>query len=1198
MIKGMKGEMTMITNNKKWKRLIVCILLMNVFFSIGVLKNPVDVAAATMSIDELRIKFPAGKYWNHANKKGASNAVNNQDGYTSTPCPQHGTVGTAAQTCNGFQPGGQQLSWQCMGYAEKLGYDTTGYNPRNNANGWYTYNNVSALDNLKAGDIVRYKTDKHSIFVTSVNGDVVTYTDCNNDGKCIIRWDQKISKSTLRASFTYVRSSPGKLATTPVNNPVGIIDSVSGGTDQIIVNGWSYDADDVSQSISVHVYIGGPAGSSSGECHVIVANAKRTDVNKAYGCGDYHGFSSVITTGKTGSQPVYIYAINVGNGDNVLLGSRTVNINAGNQPIGHVDNLKGGLNSIKISGWAYDKDKVSESIKVHVYIGGPAGSKNVECHIITADVKRTDVNTVYGCGNYHGFDATISTNKKGTQPIYVYGIDVGSNRGNPLLYSGSATIQENYPVSGVTILDDSNTVCGNYCINKVGQSCKLVANVVPSNATNQKVSWSSDDVTIASVDQNGKVTANKIGTTYICVQTEDGDYVDKCLIRVVDGNVIYGDADQNGKITATDLAVMSQAINGQLSLTDAEKVIFDLNGDGVVDATDYSLLNQFILKEITSFPVESLLDKVQVTTLPKVTSYYVGDVIKNDGLVVTAYYRNGLSKNISGYSVKGDTTKLGKQNIIISYSESGVTRNTSYAITVNEIMLTGLKIKKEPDKTSYIEGEKFETTGMVVEASYNNGSLSVISGYKIKVDDALTVEDTMVEVSYEENSVVQKVNQSISVMSTCDAYGHSWNDYEANGNRTHTKTCSVCNESVVENCSYGTTVIEPDCTEEGYTTHDCLFCYDSYDDNYTDAYGHSYNEGVVTLEATCISTGEKTYKCNICGQTKKEKLPADLSNHTGKEVRNIEEATCKSTGYTGDTYCKGCNKIIETGQVVEKLKTHVWDGGVITKQATESSTGIKTYTCTVCGTEKTEVIPLKTGLEESSENKEIGENDKVEDETSSMGDKTPSIEDKKTLAEDEKEKDVYKNLESNSANRLNEKDTSSEGDDSKNVIIENSSTVETSLAAETPVDSKLIDTKSNAVYKVTSVAEKTGTLEYVESLNKKRTRVTIPEKIVTARGTYTITSIAAKAFKNNKKIKAIVISGNVSKVGMQAFYGCKNLKTVVIKSKKLTKKSVGSKAFSNINANATIKVPKSKKKEYKTLLKKRGITGKGQKIKG
>lgn len=162
----------------------------------------------TLTLTELKEKFPNGKYWNHAENAGASNSVNNQDGYTSTPCEKHGVIGTDQQTCNGFQPDDIQLSWQCMGYAEKLGYDATGYNPRINANGWVTDRDVSALDNLKPGDIVRYRNNSHSIYITAVDGDTVTYTDCNTDGHCIIKWGSTISKSDLAETFSYVRSAP------------------------------------------------------------------------------------------------------------------------------------------------------------------------------------------------------------------------------------------------------------------------------------------------------------------------------------------------------------------------------------------------------------------------------------------------------------------------------------------------------------------------------------------------------------------------------------------------------------------------------------------------------------------------------------------------------------------------------------------------------------------------------------------------------------------------------------------------------------------------------------------------------------------------------------------------------------------------------------------------------------------------------
>ncbi|MCR5523535.1 MAG: InlB B-repeat-containing protein, partial [Clostridia bacterium] len=159
------------------------------------------------TILSLQSKFPAGKYWNHANNPGSSN--NNQNGYTSIPCPDHnGTIGTASQTCNGFAPNGSQLSWQCMGYAEKCGYDVTGYNPRNTGYGWVKSSDSSRVDTIKAGDIVRYRNGGHSIYITGVSGSTITFTDCNSDGACIIRWGRTIEKSTLKSTFTYIRIAP------------------------------------------------------------------------------------------------------------------------------------------------------------------------------------------------------------------------------------------------------------------------------------------------------------------------------------------------------------------------------------------------------------------------------------------------------------------------------------------------------------------------------------------------------------------------------------------------------------------------------------------------------------------------------------------------------------------------------------------------------------------------------------------------------------------------------------------------------------------------------------------------------------------------------------------------------------------------------------------------------------------------------
>ena len=493
-----------------------------------------ELQSGTLTLSQLRQKFPAGKYWNHAGNPGKN--VNNQDGYTSTPCPKHHNINTSSQTCNGFAPNGAQLSWQCMGYAEKLGYDSTGSNPRVNSNGWHTYTNASALDNLKAGDIVRYKNNNHSIFVTGVNGDTVIYTDCNSDGHCKIRWDQTISKATLRSSFTHVRSAPraissddtcncsgsyagdyictangnlyirsghgsgyGKVGSIPhgatvsvskangswahvsyngINgyasmdylqkksvtyDPQGCIDSIEGGNGSIHLKGWAFDRDALGNAVQIHVYIGGEAGSghtvwSNGDG---VANVDRPDVNNAYGVGNNHGYDYTLNVPLTGDFDVYVYAINLGGGHDTLLGKERVTIRpATHDPEGHMDSIDGGVGSIYLGGWVFDRDALEQALELHVYVGGPAGSDQVKWIKtgIVANAERTDVNAAYNVGDYHGIDATLKVPLVGEYDVYVYAINAGGGNNNPCIGSKRVTIdhEHNAPkISNVTITGDN-----------------------------------------------------------------------------------------------------------------------------------------------------------------------------------------------------------------------------------------------------------------------------------------------------------------------------------------------------------------------------------------------------------------------------------------------------------------------------------------------------------------------------------------------------------------------------------------------------------------------------------------------------------------------------------------------------------------------------------------------------------------------
>ena len=108
----------------------------------------------------------------------------------------------------------------------------------------------------------------------------------------------------------------------------------------------------------------------------------------------------------------------------------------------------------------------------------------------------------------------------------------------------------------------------------------------------------------------------------------------------------------------------------------------------------------------------------------------------------------------------------------------------------------------------------------------------------------------------------------------------------------------------------------------------------------------------------------------------------------------------------------------------------------------------------------------------------------------------------------------------------------------------------------------------------------------VKPRKANNTSFNVPKSVKLADGRYKVVGIAKNAFKNNRKLKKVVIGSQVTKIGANAFSGAKNLKTITIKSKSL--KSVGKNAFKGIHKNCKIKVPAKKLNSYKKLLSKKG----------
>ena len=376
----------------------------------------------------------------------------------------------------------------------------------------------------------------------------------------------------------------------------------------------------------------------------------------------------------------------------------------------------------------------------------------------------------------------------------------------------------------------------------------------------------------------------------------------------------------------------------------------------------------------------------------------------------------------------------------------------------------------------------------------------------------------------------------------------------------------------VHNCENhwddGKITTPPTCTKTGVKQYTCTICSETKTEEIA-ALGHDYSsDWTIDTAAACETVGSKSHHCTRC-DSKKDVTEIPASGHSWNDGAITTEPTCTDEGVKTFT-CNACGKTrteavaalghnyssdwtIDTAAACETVGSkshhctrcdskkditeipasgkHTWNNGVITKPATIAEEGVKTYTCTVCGVTRTETI-AKLPMPTVT--------------PVPTATPTPAI---------------------------------------------------TSAPTVTPtpsvsVGTKITDKKTGNIYKVTSSRPSSQTVAFIG--NKVKTSVTIPTTIKIKGATYKVTEISTNAFKNNRKLKKVVIGQNIVRIGKNAFYGCKKLTSITIKSSRLTLKNIGKNAFKNTSPKATVKVPKKQKALYNQILKKRGLNKKAK----
>ena len=207
---------------------------------------------------------------------------------------------------------------------------------------------------------------------------------------------------------------------------------------------------------------------------------------------------------------------------------------------------------------------------------------------------------------------------------------------------------------------------------------------------------------------------------------------------------------------------------------------------GIFTGTDNVTVKMYAKYKLASESYISTeeLDRIYIAKQPDKTSYIVNECFDKTGLVVDAVYKQTWNDGHVTYRTEYNTTydvdtstelTLMDTKVIVSKTDKGITKTTDVAITVaDEIVnteLDSISIANHADKLSYIKGESFDKTGLVVDAVYKNTYRSGNITYTVKPNVAYSVDtakslipdDVSMDIIFTDNGITKHTEENITV---------------------------------------------------------------------------------------------------------------------------------------------------------------------------------------------------------------------------------------------------------------------------------------------------------------------------------------------------------------------------------------------------------------------------------------------------
>ena len=728
------------------------------------------------------------------------------------------------------------------------------------------------------------------------------------------------------------------------HNPIGGVSTLTGGYSKIELSGWAFDYDNLDAKLEIHVYLDGSP------VRGLTSNIVNSKITSLYPQVDSsHGFSGEFPVGTVGEHQISVYAINVGDGNNICLYSNPVYVKPSN-----------GISDIPEDTY-YIKPYATNNSAIDIYGGYTDDGVNVQL------------------AAFHGRDNQKFQLK-----------NCGDGRYQIIAaHSGKCLATENYSKdNGANVIQATINNAINsqkWIFVDAGDGYYNIYNSSSGRCLDLYGGYTADETNIQLFNENGTNAQKwKLVSTTNAGKTEDTTVSSSYL----------GDLNYDGKVTAVDLSTVALAANGKITLSDDDKKRADVNGDGKITKEDVELIQQYIVGLITEFPAENMLMDIVITKAPNKITYYVGERLSTTGMQVMAVYGNNTRKEITDYEVSLDTSKAGNSEIVVAYMEGDIIKSTSYKITVLENhthSYTGTVTKnatcsstgsiiykcscgssytKSIPKTDHVNKEvRNSVTATCGETGYTGDIYCKDCGTKLEsgnVIEKLPHDYSRRLCSWYDNC------KKCKIIYTCNADNSHRLEYDAvvtsvvikeptcitkgktryfatymDGDIKQVDRKDVADIDVDKNNHEGAVELRnvktATCTENGYTGDSyCLSCGELIEaGTIIAAKGHTWNTGTITQPATCTSEGEKQSACTICGTTKTETIPAN--GHAITEIRNQKEATCSETGYTGDIYCKECGTKLETGKTIDRTDHQYMEPSF--EWAADGKSAKAVYTC-------------------------------------------------------------------------------------------------------------------------------------------------------------------------------------------------------------------------------------------------------------